>query len=100
MRDVVSTLITSHDRLLIAKHLMTSSDRLEALVHHEISVHLRTYFYGRMQPMRQFCKGFAAYELLQEGLAVLFEYLVDGINKKRRVLVARVVGTHYVPRIE
>ncbi|MFA9479295.1 tyrosine/phenylalanine carboxypeptidase domain-containing protein [Phycisphaerales bacterium AB-hyl4] len=93
VRDDVSTLITSHGKLLIDKHLLTPSDRVDALVHHEISVHLLTYFNGRLQPMRQFCTGFAGYELLQEGLAVLLEYLVNGMNEKRwRVLAARVVA--------
>ncbi|MEX2673126.1 MAG: tyrosine/phenylalanine carboxypeptidase domain-containing protein [Phycisphaeraceae bacterium] len=101
VRDDVSTLITSHGKLLIDKHLMTRADRLEALVHHEISTHLLTYFNGRMQPLRQFCTGFAGHEQLQEGLAVLIEYLVGGMNAERwRVFATRVVAVAMMLRGE
>ncbi len=39
--------------------------------------------------------GFAAYDALQEGLAVLAEYFVDGLTASRlRLLAARVVAVH------
>ena len=52
-----------------------------------------TYYNGRAQPFQQLYSGLAGYEELQEGLAVLAEYLVDGLSTGRmRQLAARVVA--------
>jgi hypothetical protein len=56
-----------------------------------------TYYNGRAQPLRQLYTGLAGYDELQEGLAVLAEYLADGLDASRmRVLAARVVAAHSV----
>jgi uncharacterized protein (TIGR02421 family) len=65
------------------------------LLHHEVGTHLLTYFNGRQQPLRQLYAGFAGYEALQEGLAVLAEYLAGGLTLGRtRTLAARVAAVH------
>jgi hypothetical protein len=52
-----------------------------------------TYFNGRAQPFRQLYSGLAGYEELQEGLAVLSEYLAGGFSRPRlRLLAARVIA--------
>ena len=52
-----------------------------------------TYFNGQAQPFKLLSAGLAGYEELQEGLAVLAEYLVGGLSKPRlRLLAARVVA--------
>ena len=54
-----------------------------------------TYFNGKMQPFQQFYSGMANYESLQEGLAVLAEYLVGELKPSRvRTLAARVIAVH------
>jgi uncharacterized protein (TIGR02421 family) len=54
-----------------------------------------TYYNGRAQSFRQLHVGLAGYDELQEGLAVLAEYLVGGLSRARlRLLAARVVAAH------
>lgn len=89
----VSGLIVSRGKLLINSDLSLAPSRVPALLAHEVGTHLVTYCNGRMQPFQQLYSGFAGYEELQEGLAVLSEYLVDGLSKSRlRQLAARVVA--------
>jgi uncharacterized protein (TIGR02421 family) len=67
--------------------------RVEALLSHEIGVHLLTYFNGSAQGLRLFRSGLSGYEGLQEGLAVFAEYLAGGLTTGRlRLIAARVVG--------
>jgi uncharacterized protein (TIGR02421 family) len=90
--DDVSGLIVSRGRLLIDSSLSVPPARVEALLAHEIGTHLVTYYNGRLQPFQQLYAGLAGYEELQEGLAVLSEYLVGGLSHVRmRQLAARVV---------
>lgn len=91
--DLASHLLVSRDRLLVDRDTAIAEERVEALLHHEIGTHLVTYFNGRAQRLRQFSCGLAGYEALQEGLAVLAEYLCDGLTAGRlRTLAARVVA--------
>ena len=56
-------------------------------------MHLLTYFNGSAQGLRLFRSGLAGYEGVQEGLAVLAEYLVGGMTIARlRLIAARVVA--------
>jgi uncharacterized protein (TIGR02421 family) len=58
-----------------------------------VGTHLLTYFNGRQQPLQQMFAGFAGYEELQEGLAVLAEYLAGGLTPTRlRTLACRVLA--------
>ena len=89
----VSGLIVSRGKLLINADLSLPPSRVPALLAHEVGTHLLTYYNGRMQPFHQLYSGLAGYEELQEGLAVLSEYLVGGLTKSRlRQLAARVVA--------
>jgi uncharacterized protein (TIGR02421 family) len=99
IRDDVTGLMVSKDTLLIDRALMLSPSRARALIEHEIGTHLVTYFNGRSQSLQIFRSGLAGYEGLQEGLAVLCEYLVGGLTKGRtRMLAARVVAVDQVIR--
>ncbi len=90
---IAATLMVAHDQLLVSETAAIRQDRLEPLLHHEIGTHLLTYFNGQQQPLRQLYAGFAGYEALQEGLAVLAEYLVGGLSTSRiRTLAARVAA--------
>ncbi len=89
----VAGLIVSRGSLLIARNSTIPVARVEALLAHEVGTHLLTYFNGRAQPFRQLYSGLAGYEELQEGLAVLSEYLVGGLSRSRmKQLAARVVA--------
>ena len=91
--DLYSGLLVSGGDLLIGKHTRVPADRVEALVQHEVGTHLVTYYNGRAQPFRQLDLGLAGYDCLQEGLAVLSEFLVGGLNGPRlRLLAARVMA--------
>ena len=93
--DTFAGLMVSNGRLLIGAKSRIPRLRARALLNHEIGTHLVTYFNGKAQPFRQLAVGLAAYEELQEGLAVLAEYLVGGLTAARlRFLAARVVAAH------
>ena len=95
--DKVSGLIVSRGKLLINAGLSLPPSRVEALLAHEVGTHLVTYYNGRMQPFQQLYSGLPNYEELQEGLAVLAEYLVGGLSNSRlRQLAARVVAVRLV----
>ena len=90
--NMYSGLIVSKDKLIIGTEFAVSENRVEALIQHEVGTHLLTYFNGLAQPFRQLHTGLSGYEELQEGLAVLAEYLTGGLNISRlRLLAARVV---------
>ena len=95
--DMYSGLMVSRGRLLIGKNARIPRGRVEALLNHEVGTHLVTYYNGRAQPLRQLYVGLAGYDELQEGLAVLAEYLVGGLSRARlRLLAARVVAAHNI----
>jgi uncharacterized protein (TIGR02421 family) len=95
-RDLVG-LMVSAGNLLIGQGLQLQPGRVEALLHHEVGTHVLTYVNGSVQPLRQLALGLAGYDELQEGLAVLSEYLVDGLDALRlRLLAARVLAARAV----
>ncbi len=89
----VSGLIVSRGELLINSDLSIPRCRVEALIAHEVGTHLLTYYNAQIQPLQQLHAGLASYEELQEGLAVLSEYLVGGLDSGRvRQLAGRVIA--------
>jgi uncharacterized protein (TIGR02421 family) len=95
-RDVVG-LMVSAGNLLIGEDLRLRADRVLPLLHHEVGTHVLTYVNGSAQPLEQLSLGLADYDELQEGLAVLSEYLVGGLDRTRmRLLAARVVAARSV----
>jgi len=92
--DMYSGLLSTGGNLLVGRETSIAEHRVEALLHHEIGTHLVTYYNGQCQPLRLLKVGLAGYDALQEGLAVLAEYLVGGLSRRRmRTLAARVVAT-------
>jgi len=90
---VAAGLMVSKSVLFVSEHLRLPRERARALLSHEIGTHLVTYFNGVAQPLRIFASGLAGYDPLQEGIAVLSEYLVGGLNVARaRVLAGRVLA--------
>lgn len=97
--SIASALMVAQDRLFISDRSAIRPQRLEPLLHHEVGTHLLTYFNGRQQPLRQLYAGFPGYEALQEGLAVLAEYLVGGLSVGRtRTLAGRVLAVQAMVR--
>ncbi len=97
IHDDVSGLIVSNGNLLIGSRAKIPRSRVQALLQHEIGTHVLTYFNGRSQPFQQLYIGLSGYDELQEGLAVLAEYLVGGLNRNRlRLLAARVLASDFM----
>ncbi len=95
IRSDISGLMVSRGNLLVGRTTKIPAARAEALIQHEVGTHVLTYYNGDAQPFRQLRTGLPMYEELQEGLAVLAEYLVGGLSTPRmRLLAARVVAAH------
>jgi len=93
VRADVTGLLVSSGNLLVSSRTSISRTRVEALIQHEVGTHVLTYHNGRAQRLRHLATGFAGYDALQEGLAVLAEYLVGGLSRPRlRLLAGRVVA--------
>ena len=97
IRDDVVGMLVSHGNLLLNSRQKVAENRVEALLAHEIGTHVLTYFNGQAQPFRQLYAGLPGYEELQEGLAVLAEYLTGGLTGPRlRMLAARVLAASMI----
>jgi uncharacterized protein (TIGR02421 family) len=95
IRKDVAGLMVSRGNLLVAASSRIPPSRVDALLAHEVGTHVLTYVNGKAQPFRQLYVGLPGYEELQEGLAVLSEYLAGGLSRPRlRLLAARVVAVH------
>ncbi len=93
LRKDITGLMVSRGNLLVGTMAPLSELRARALIQHEVGTHVLTYFNGMAQPFKMLQLGLPGYEELQEGLAVLAEYLVGGLDKARvRLLAARVVA--------
>lgn len=93
IRPDVTGLLVSRGRLLVSAYSRIPVSRVEALVQHEVGTHVLTYHNGKAQKLRLLSTGLAGYDSLQEGLAVLSEYLVGGLSRPRlRLLAGRVVA--------
>lgn len=91
----VEGIMVSNGVLHINKNFTVSKARSFGLLQHEIGTHVVTYYNGRAQPFELFSIGVPGYEELQEGLAVMAEYLCKGLTPGRmRTLAARVVAVH------
>lgn len=97
VRDDVPNLMTLNGNLVMHRKMSLGTRRARALIQHEIGTHLVTYHNGRAQRLAHLSSGFAGYEALQEGLAVLAEYLAGGLSRTRlRIIAARVLAVKYL----
>ncbi|CAN5899932.1 hypothetical protein BH23ACT2_BH23ACT2_05980 [soil metagenome] len=93
VRDDVPSLMVVQRDLLVGTDSWIPEHRQEALIHHEVGVHLLTAETGGRQPLELLEQGLAGYEETQEALGVLAEYLVGGLDTERlRTLAARAVA--------
>ena len=92
--DIIGMMV-SKGQVLIGESFKVPQNRVEALVHHEVGTHVLTYYNGKAQPLKLLYSGFADYDELQEGLAVMAEFLTGGLTRGRlRLLAARVIAGH------
>lgn len=90
--DIAAGLMVSGRKLLISTATRMRRGRLDALLQHEVSIHLLTYINGNAQGLKIFRSGLAGYEGTQEGLGVFAECAVGALTPVRlRLLAARVV---------
>ena len=91
--DIGPGLMVTGNELLVSTDTRMRRGRLDALLQHEVSVHVLTCINGRAQGLGIFGDGLAGYEGIQEGLGVFAEFCVDGLTDARlRLLAARVVA--------
>jgi uncharacterized protein (TIGR02421 family) len=99
IREDIIGLIVSKGRLNVGTDAKIPRHRAQALIQHEVGTHILTYFNGKAQPLHQLYVGSPGYEELQEGLAVLSEWLVGGLDQDRmRILAARVVSVYHLTK--
>jgi uncharacterized protein (TIGR02421 family) len=93
VKENITGLMVSQGNLLVGKQLKIRSSRVDALIAHEVETHVLTYLNGKAQRLQQLYIGLPGYDELQEGIAVLSEFMVGGLTSTRmRLLAARVVA--------
>jgi uncharacterized protein (TIGR02421 family) len=97
LRSDLATLMVSSGHLLVGTNMRFPLRRVDALLQHEVGTHVVTFWNGSAQRLRLLATGLAGHDELQEGLAVLAEYLVDGLTAGRlRTLAGRVLAARSV----
>jgi len=93
IRNDINILMVSNGELFIPSDYQLTRTGAKGLIQHEIGTHVLTNYNGKQQPFSQMSVGFANYDPLQEGLAVLSEYLIGGLTANRlRILAGRVIA--------
>ncbi len=93
IRDDINIMMVAGGELYLPSGYRMTKMEARALIQHELGTHALTYFNGTRQPLQQLAHGLAGYDALQEGIAVLAEYLADALGVNRlRTLAGRVVA--------
>ena len=93
IRNDVNVMMVSKGELYLPSDYTMTVNEAAALIQHEVGTHALTYYNGSQQPLTQLSQGLADYDPLQEGLAVLAEYLIGGLSGNRlRTLAGRVIA--------
>lgn len=93
IRKDVNIMMVSQGELYIPEDYKLSEIDAKGLIQHEVGTHVLTYHNGLQQPLKQLSIGLADYDPLQEGLAVMSEFLVDALTPNRlRTLAGRVIA--------
>lgn len=93
IRKDVNIIMVSQGELYIPADYTMSKEEAVGILQHEIGTHTLTYYNGKQQPLTQLSQGLADYDTLQEGLAMLSEYLMGSLTKNRlRHLAGRVIA--------
>lgn len=93
IREDVNVMMVSKGELYLPADYTLTESEASALIQHEVGTHALTYYNGSQQPLSQLSQGLADYDPLQEGIAVLSEYLIGGLTGNRlRTLAGRVIA--------
>ncbi len=93
IRKDVNIMMVSQGELYVPADYKMKKTEARALIQHEVGTHVLTYYNGTQQPLELLSSGLADYDPLQEGIAVLAEFLVDGLTANRlRTLAGRVIA--------
>ena len=93
IRDDVNVMMVSNGELYLPSDYSLTKKEATALIQHEVGTHGLTFYNGSQQQLSQLAMGLADYDPLQEGIAVLSEYLVGGLCGNRlRILAGRVIA--------
>ena len=99
VRSDIPGIMVSHGNFLIGSNAKVQQKRVNATLAHEIGTHVLTWHNGRQQIFHELQTGMAGYEPLQEGLAVLSEYLTGELTAGRlRQLAGRVIAVDLITR--
>ncbi|WP_083917353.1 flavohemoglobin expression-modulating QEGLA motif protein [Thiomicrorhabdus arctica] len=79
--------------ILINKSMKMNQMEINALIHHELGVHMVTTVNADLQPLKIFKLGLPGNTYTQEGLAILSEYMTGNMNLPRlKTLALRVIA--------
>src|SRR5690606_8809983 len=93
IKDTIDSMLVDKGVFYIPEKTMMRKERAEAMIQHEIGTHIVTWYNGRNQPLKLLSSGVPGYEELQEGIAVLAEYLAGGLSAGRmKELAGRVIA--------
>ena len=93
IKDSIDNLLVDSGKLNVPAGSKIPKSQAAALIQHEVGTHVLTYYNGQGQPLKLLCSGIPGYEELQEGIAVLAEYLSGGLSISRmQTLAARVIA--------
>ena len=91
--DMGRAIMCQGGNLLIGAEAKVSPHRLEALIQHEVGIHLVTSYNGKCQPLQQLSVGLSDYLPFQEGMAIVAEVAMGGLDRGRlRHLAGRVLA--------
>lgn len=91
--DMGRAIMCQGGNLLIGAEARVSRQRLEALIQHEVGIHLVTSYNGKCQPLQQLSVGLSDYLPFQEGMAIVAEVAMGGLDRGRlRHLAGRVLA--------
>jgi uncharacterized protein (TIGR02421 family) len=91
--DMGRAIMCQSGNLLIGAEAKIAPQRVEALIQHEVGIHLVTSYNGRCQPLRQLSVGLSDYLPFQEGMAIVAEVAMGGLDRGRlRHLAGRVLA--------
>jgi len=94
-----ATVSNARRTILINKDIVLNRTELNALVHHELGVHMVTTANAVLQPLYVFKLGLPGNTQTQEGLAIMSEYLSGNITTKRlKTLGLRVLAVDMMIR--
>ena len=96
-KNIVSKVLVLNTRktIKLRKNSLYSENSLNALINHEIGVHMLTTVNARLQPLKLMRVGMPVNTKTQEGMAILSEYLSGTLTIERmKELALRVMAVH------